>query len=72
MKSSETCVSYWPVDRPHESDHGEHSGHTQPHPGGGGAPVQIETDPGHHHYQAAGHVDLDDDSNDKSLLLRSW
>ena len=52
-----------PVDRAHEGDHGEDRGDAQPHPGGGGAPVQVEADPGHHHYQAAGDVDLKWDFN---------
>ena len=48
-----------PVDRAHQGDHCEHRGDPQPYPGGGGAPVQVEADPGHHHDQAAGNVDLD-------------
>ena len=46
------------VDRVDEGGHGEDRGDPQPHPGGGGASVEPEGDPGHHHYQAARDVDL--------------
>ena len=46
------------VDGAHESDHGEDGGDAQAGPGGGGGAVQVETDPGHHHYQAGGYVHL--------------
>ena len=47
------------VDRVDEGGHGEHSGHAQAHPGGGGTTVQPEGDPGHHNNQAGGDIHLE-------------
>ena len=47
-----------PVDGAHESDHGEDGGDAQSGPGRGRGAVQVETDPGHDHYQAGGDVHL--------------
>ena len=60
MKPTAFYSNVLPVDGSHECNHSEDSGHPQPHPGRGGAPVQVEADPGHDHYQAAWNIDLDD------------
>ena len=46
------------VDGAHEGDHGEDGGDAQAGPGGGRGAVQVETDPGHDHYQTGGDVHL--------------
>ena len=46
------------VDRVDEGGHGEDSGHPQSYPGWSCSSVQPEGDPGHHHYQTAGDVNL--------------
>ena len=46
------------VDAGHQRGHGEHGGHTQPHPGRGCPSVEPERHPGHHHDQTRGDIHL--------------